>query len=260
MRKKSGTLLLRLLLIIGSLGTAFLMIIYFSLDNFPIHNKNKLRKQENFGIVLPSHYEIHGIDVSRHQEDIDWKRVDSMNSSGKEITFVFIKATEGISRQDPSFRKNWNSIRKTNLLRGAYHFYYPSRDALKQASNFISYVELKKGDLPPVVDIEHTNGKNRKQIISGLSTFLSKLETEYKVKPIIYTNHTFYTKYLADDFKDNPLWISYYVPEDKFHENCKYRWIFWQHSEKGKVDGISGNVDFNVFSGSMKELRKLCIQ
>lgn len=209
--------------------------------------------------MLPSGYTVHGIDVSRHQDEIDWQKVESMRSDSIRISFVFIKATEGITRQDPSFEQNWKAIKKTKLIRGAYHFYYPSRDALKQAKNFISQVNLVKGDLPPVVDIEYSNGKSKKKICEGLTKFVNEIEKKYKVKPIIYTNLSFYNDYLDGEFDSYPVWISCYFEQERFNSSCSFRWKFWQHSEQGKVNGIAGNVDFNVFNGGEKDLLKLCI-
>jgi lysozyme len=242
----------------GVLTFAFWLIVRYSEKHERNESDSRHSAKRNFGIVLPEKHTIHGIDVSRHQEIIDWKKVDIMKSGGKEISFAFIKATEGIGRTDQYFSRNWKQIKKTNLIRGAYHFYYPSRDARKQALNFISQVRLMKGDLPPVVDIEHTGGKSKKRIIEGLTVFLKTVKKHYFITPVIYTNHSFYNNYLTGEFDDYPLWISYYIPEDQFHSKCDYAWSFWQHSETGKVDGIEGNVDFNVFSGSMAELQKLC--
>lgn len=213
----------------------------------------------SFNIVMPAGYTVHGIDVSKHQGRIDWKRVSKMEQNNIKINFVFIKATEGITRQDELFETNWKESAKNGLLRGAYHFYYPSRDAGKQADNFMKMVKLKKGDLPPVVDIEHSNGKSKKKICSDLKIFITKIEKRYGVKPIIYTNINFFTTYLKGSFDTYPLWIAGYFDHDRFYNEFLAPWIIWQHSEKGKVDGINGNVDFNVFKGDIEAFKKLCL-
>lgn len=259
MKKKQSTLLLRMTLILGILGMTFWGIIRIS-GYFRQETKPALKRQTGFGIRLPSGYSVHGIDVSKHQETIDWQRVDSMKSAGVEIRFAFIKASEGITRQDEAFRKNWKAVRETGIIRGAYHFYYPSRDAKKQANNFIAQVKLSKGDLPPVVDIEHSNGKSKKHICQNLSVYLKEIEKHYGVRPILYTNLTFYNTYLAGEFDEYPLWVSYYTTKERFTENCSHDWSFWQHSETGQVDGIKGKVDFNVFNGSISELKDMCVR
>lgn len=259
MKQSPAKLLIRLIFILGIIILAFVVIL--KIPSFLHRGKAYQRSvtHRSFGIILPEKFSVHGIDVSRHQDEINWQRVDTMKSGGIHLSFVFIKATEGITRTDPWFKDNWKAVGKTHMMRGAYHFYYPSRDPVKQANNFISAVSLKKGDLPPVADIEQSNGKSKSHICKNLSIFLKKLEKHYKVKPIIYTNHSFYSNYLKGSFDDYQLWISYYVDEKEFLKSCQHEWIFWQHSEKGKVDGISGNVDFNVFKGSLQELEKLRI-
>ncbi len=225
-----------------------------------LYGRPVYEKHASFGISIPAQYSINGIDVSHHQGKIDWKQVATMRSNGKQISFVFIKATEGISRQDRHFDRNWKGAKNNKLIRGAYHFYYPSRDPVKQAQNFIENVTLSPGDLPPVCDIEKTNGRSRKQIQEDLKVFLKELENQYKKKPIIYTGADYYEKYLSGAFDEYPLWLAYYANEEKLIENYNHEWHFWQHSESGFVDGITGKVDFNVFKGGTNQLKRLCLQ
>lgn len=75
-----------------------------------------------FGIDLPANYPIHGIDVSRYQQQIDWKAVKRMEDKNVKIGFAFIKATEGLSSVDRNFRKNWFNAKQATVPRGAYHF------------------------------------------------------------------------------------------------------------------------------------------
>jgi lysozyme len=259
-RASTSRTLLKLGIVMLVIGIMLMLTINTIRYFWPAHNQKTSNTHKSFGIIVPAGYSVHGIDVSRHQGLIHWKKVDTMNSGGKVISFAFIKASEGITKQDPTFEQNWKALRKTDILRGAYHFYYPSRDAIKQARNFISQVSLEKGDLPPVVDIEHSGGKNRKNICKGLTTFLDELEKKYKVKPIIYTNLSFYNDNLAGEFDEYPLWISCYFDHDRFYSSCNHKWTFWQHSEKGYVNGIKGYVDFNVFKSNILELRKLCLK
>jgi lysozyme len=260
--KVSGNinLLLRLLIIPASLIFILLLII-----KAPVWIKSVFQSDEitappvsSFGILMPKGYSVHGIDVSKHQGKIDWKRVSLMNNNGIKVTFAFVKATEGISRQDDRFSFNWEQSTRNGIIRGAYHFYYPSRDAGKQADNFIKQVKLKKGDMPPVIDIEMSNGKSSAKICEGIKVFIGRLEKQYKVKPIIYTNIHFYNTYLKGNFEEYPLWIAGYFDHDRFYNEFVTPWTFWQHSEQGRVDGIRGKVDFNVYNGNLEKLKKMC--
>ena len=212
---------------------------------------------KNFGITIPYNYSIHGIDVSKHQSNIDWKQVEDMRVKRVRISFAFIKASEGASRTDDSFQKNWREVGQTSLLRGAYHFFRPVKDPNIQARLFESQVRLKVGDLPPVVDVENANRQSTASICRNLQKFLDLLEDEYHVKPIIYSNLSFYSRHLAGKFNKYPIWIAYYL-EDPFEMPDDRDWSFWQYTESGNVNGIRGKVDFNVFRGNLNQLRALC--
>lgn len=198
-------------------------------------------------------YEVHGIDVSHYQSKIDWEKV-----AAQSIEFAFIKASEGQTYQDSLFQKNWAAIKEVGLKRGAYHFFRPKVPAMEQAENFAEAVQLEAGDLPPVLDVEVMDGVSKIELINNLRTWLYVIEIKYGVKPIIYTNLKFYYQYLAGHFDEYPLWVARYsswkpkLPAEK-------EWVFWQYGNKGRLEGIKGDVDFNVFQGGMEELERLCV-
>lgn len=217
----------------------------------------KFVRYEEFGIDMPVNYKIHGIDVSKFQKDINWAAVKQMQVDKICISFVFIKATEGITRQDAAFKQNWDRAGKAGLIRGAYHFFYATRDPLKQAINFHNVADLQSGDLPPVLDIETSNNQPAAVIRSTAKIWLEEMEKVYKVKPIIYTNIHFYETYLGSEFDRYPLWIAHYYQKER--PRSDRAWLFWQHSDIGRVNGIRTTVDFNVFKGDSTDLAKLCI-
>ena len=218
-------------------------------------NKPKFVRYPAFGIDLPINYTIHGIDVSRYQYSIDWQAVKEMQDKQVKIGFAFIKATEGLGRVDATFRQNWYHAKRAMVPRGAYHFFISSKSGKAQAENFIATVSLAKGDLPPVLDIESTNGASAAEIQERVKDWLQMVEQYYKVKPIIYTNIDFYENFLDGQFDAYPLWIAHYLVKDKPRINRK--WSFWQHNESGRVNGINAYVDFNVFNGDSTAFRKL---
>lgn len=210
-----------------------------------------------FEINIPSGYEIHGIDVSRYQEKINWDEVKEMESGGIKIGFAIIKATEGITRTDPQFKRNWRETGEKQIFRGAYHFYIPGRDPLLQATNFIRRVNLDNGDLPPVLDIERTGNLSVAQMRNDVKIWLDAVEKHYGVVPFIYTNISFYEKYFDKGFEKYPLWIAHYL--EPYKPRIEKNWIIWQHSETGRVNGIRSPVDFNVFYGDSADFNKLLI-
>lgn len=210
-----------------------------------------------FGIPIPAAYEIHGIDVSRYQQRISWESVKAMQVKDIKLSFAFIKATEGNGNIDPYFKRNWKKAKEAGIVRGAYHFFIASKDGLKQAQNFISKVVVEPGDLPPVLDIEQTNGRNATIIRTEVKKWLDAMEANYSVKPIIYTNVDFYNHFLKGYFDEYPLWVAHYLQPHR--PRIKRDWVFWQHSEKGRVDGILSRVDFNVFNGDSADFQALLV-
>lgn len=196
-------------------------------------------------------YAVHGIDVSHHQSRINWQAV-----AADSIDFVFIKATEGVTFQDSIFCDNWEQISKTDIKRGAYHFFLPHISPQLQAEHFIDRVEMKTGDLPPVLDVETDDKVSHNEMIAAITVWLTAVEEHYKIRPIIYTNLKFHKKYIAKNFDDYPIWIARYSP---YKPNLNYgqSWTFWQYGNRGSVQGIEGNVDLNVFYGDFLHLEEM---
>ncbi len=211
-----------------------------------------------FGIDIPANYSIHGIDVSRYQKDILWTDVKAMQVKNVKIDFAFIKATEGTDMADENFRNNIAAAKNARMTIGAYHFFIGSVSGKVQAYNFLETVNLKKGDLPPVLDVESVNGASVADLQQRIQDWLDIIEKRYKTKPIIYTNVGFYKTFLAGRFDDYPLWVAHYLVKDK--PRITRSWIFWQHNENGNVNGIRTNVDFNVFNGDSLAFQKILLK
>jgi len=207
----------------------------------------------------PEGYEIHGIDISHYQGTIDWEKLRNNGMIEKcPVRFVMIKATEGASRLDHRFADNFYQAREYGFIRGAYHFWSTRSTSEAQAAYFIKNVNLEEGDLPPVLDIEH-KGKEQtaEDFKKSVKKWLDIVEEHYKVKPIIYTYYKFKMAYLSDSiFDEYPYWIAHYYV-DKVEYTGK--WKFWQHTDCGRLPGIEGYVDFNIYNGSFYDLRRLTI-
>ncbi len=210
-------------------------------------------------VSYPAGYEIHGIDISHHQGDIDWEELrDKGLINETPIRFIMIKATEGATTVDENFKENFYQAREYGFTRGAYHFYSVYSSAQQQANFFIKNVKLERGDLPPVLDVEHKpKYQSDQEFKASIMEWLNTVESHYKVKPIIYTYYKFKLQYLSDPvFDQYPYWIAHYYVDKVEYEGP---WKFWQHTDVGRLPGIKGNVDFNIYNGSFYELRKLTI-
>lgn len=253
-RKKKKSVLVVILGLLLLLALA-IFIVYKVVNHF---YPTSFAHYPGFEIELPNDYAIHGIDVSRYQKTINWPSVKEMEVRNIKIGFAFMKATEGESKLDPQFRRNWLHAKKAGIPRGAYHFFIASRSSKKQAGNFISTVQLSAGDFPPVLDVETMNGRSKAELKQKVKEWLDIVEAHYGVKPILYTNASFYENVLGSDFDDYPLWVAHYL--QKKEPRIGRNWHFWQHSEMGRVNGVDAKVDFNVFKGDSSALNNLKIK
>ena len=206
---------------------------------------------------------VPGIDVSYWNAGIDWPKV---RATGQR--FVFAKASEGSSYSDPTFDDNWRGAKSAGLLRGAYHFFRCNLDPKKQATRFIDYVQSMNdnGELPPVLDLETNDGQTKDKIIERAKAWLDLVETAFGRKPIIYSRQYFLQDYFSEAgggppawAKDYPLWLAQYpnqyVPGTQPPlPRGWFKWMFWQYSDKGRINGINARVDLNVFNGSLEDL------
>jgi lysozyme len=150
-----------------------------------------------------------GIDVSQYNGDIDWSMVKSQTKTKDPIKFVIIRSTVGTSK-DTKYQKNYKGAKEQGLVVGSYHYYRPNENSTKQFENFKAVVHLKKGDILPVVDIEALSSvQSFASLKVGLRNFVSLVEKEYGVTPIIYTKLDMWKK-ISSDFADCKVWIAAY--------------------------------------------------
>lgn len=233
---------------------------YFSFRSKHDLNSEKTTKIEGARIfqVFSNHpNKVFGFDVSEYQGNINWEEAKIVEDTFQ-LNFVFIRATAGNNKVDTKFKSNWAQAKENGIIRGAYHYYRPNENSIEQAENFIKTVHLKKGDLPPILDIENLPKKQSIDSLKvGLRRWLTKVEKHYNVKPIIYSGESYYKDFLEKEFKDYYFWIANY---NFFVEEIKDHWLFWQFSEKATVPGIKGPVDLNIYNGTPKMLNYLVKQ
>ena len=213
---------------------------------------------------------IYGIDISRYQHGkgrkkypILWNklRISHLGSKTKKqisgtvdypVSFVFIKSTEGITVRNPYYAQDYAAARKAGIPIGAYHFFSTKRSGESQAQYFISNTQFRKGDLPPVLDIEPSDSQiegmgGSQALWCSIRIWLKMVEKRCGVKPILYINQRFVNKYLPDApdiIRNYKVWIARYG-----EYKPDVRLVMWQLSPDGHVRGITGDVDINVFSG-----------
>lgn len=195
-----------------------------------------------------------GVDVSAYQADIDMAALKNQN-----IEFAYIKATEGSSYRDDLFEQNWQRAREAGMPAGAYHFFSYDSSGASQAENFIGAVgHDMSGRLLPAVDVEYYGDKEenppaKADVVRELGAYLSAVEAEYGVKPIIYTRSDVYENYIKGSFDGYPIWMSsLYQPVGWTYDGD---WEIWQYLNRGVLDGYSGGeefIDLNVLNPDTK--------
>lgn len=256
-RKKTNNPFRRLplYLLLGLLAVVGIVYVLFLYNTFV--QPFSPRWKALYGTVVYPDGKIRGIDVSHYQEDIDWDKLNNADIQGSPVSFIFVKATEGSDIIDENFNQNFYNARKNDFIRGAYHFFSTKTPAEKQARFFCKIVQLEDNDLPPVLDVESIGELSIKKLQSEVHTWMQIVEKHYGVTPILYTGYKFKTSYLnTKDFERYPYWIAHYYVDSLTYNGS---WHFWQHTDAGKVKGIKGYVDVNVFNGTYEDMMKLTI-
>lgn len=210
------------------------------------------------GILVPntpskSRYPVRGVDVSAYQGLIDWEVLAS-----QDISFAFMKATEGSSFTDKYFEKNYEQAQKTDLRIGAYHFFSYDSPGATQAEHFINTVEKCETMLPPVIDLEfygnYTNHPPDQAVVrKELNNMISILKEHYHMDPIIYATQKSYSLYLEGAYDNCDIWIRNVFTTPLLSGR---KWTFWQYTDKARLDGYLGDekyIDMNVFNGTKEE-------
>ncbi|MBW3095937.1 glycoside hydrolase family 25 protein [Pseudohoeflea sp. DP4N28-3] len=208
----------------------------------------------DFGARHPGRYPVHGIDVSKYQGSIDWRKVRAAGAA-----FVFLKATEGGDRVDDRFDTFWRGAAAAGLPHAPYHFYYFCRSAADQARWFIRNVPKAAVKMPPVLDMEWNAASpscklrpDPQTVRREMRVWLKAVERHYGKRPIIYTTVDFHRENLDGHFRDHQFWLrSVAAHPSEIYPG--HPWTFWQYTGTGKMPGVTGHTDINAFAGSRAE-------
>ena len=210
---------------------------------------------------------IYGIDISRHQHEKGRKRFSidfsklRITSLGKRhdaqgrtfpVSFIYIKSTEGTTIRNRYFMSDYMKAKRQGIHVGAYHFFSLKSSAELQARYFVNHTLFRKGDFPPVLDVEPTDAQIRKiggdeVLMKRIRTFMQIVERRTGMRPILYVSQMFINRHMknASDIKKNyNVWIARYG-----QYKPDVRLVYWQLCPDGHVNGITGEVDINVFNG-----------
>lgn len=186
-----------------------------------------------------------GIDVSEFQGKIDWEKV---KNSG--VEFAILRCGYGIdfsNQDDVEYERNANECERLGIPYGVYLMSYANtvEKARSEAKHVLRLIEGRKISLGVWYDIEDngTSGAINKETLTNIiNTFCNTIKNAgYKVG--VYASLNWLENKIEKTIKDNyDIWVAQY------YSKCEYegKYIMWQHTSSGKVNGISTNVDMNI--------------
>lgn len=204
-----------------------------------------------------------GIDVSRFNESVDFL---AAAKAGMHFVFIHDMAADEAYREH--FEEDWENAKKAGLLRSLYHVYDLVASPEEQARSFREYAGADPGELPPTVDLEFTDDQLDQNLFEKVIYFITAVEKRFGKKPILYARPSLFRKMsstrgnfqVSQGFpQDFPLWIAYWPNEPASSTPGRVLgglpWTFWQYTDKGRLPGMKGVFDLNVYNGSPEELR-----
>ena len=236
--KQSKLVVISLLLI----GLILALLYYYLQDEDSLKRKTVIES-------IPAGFPSFGIDISHHQGEINWEQLMVTEHYDTIIQFVYCKATEGSDHFDSQWERNRTELSKLGIPHGAYHFFNPKSEPRPQAQHFLKYWKKEDMDLPPVLDVE-TEGFSDADLIAKMKIWMTVVENETGMRPIIYCSLNYFETKFINDFKDYKFWIAAYSRKPAFIDDSRI--IHWQYSETGELPGIDEKVDFNVSKISYK--------
>ena len=202
----------------------------------------------------PGSSTVSGIDVSSYQGSINWGQVKSAG-----VTLAYVKATEGTNWTDPTFGPNWSGTKGAGVIRGAYHFFHPGEDPVAQADFFVQTMgTLQAGDLPPMIDWEVTDGVSAGTNAANGLAFLQRVQQLTGRVPILYTDPGYwYGLGTPAGFSGYPLFVADYGVNCPSVPAPWSGFAMWQTGSSGAVAGVGGQVDTDIFNGTLAGLLAL---
>jgi lysozyme len=187
-----------------------------------------------------------GVDVSEYQGTVDWARV---SATGR--TFALCRVSDGAGHLDRTFASNWSGIRAAGMIRGAYQFFRASEDPTAQANLLLSTMgTLDAADLPPVADVELTDGAVVSELVDRLATWVDVVHARTGRAPMIYAPPAFWEALPGTSrFGNLDLWIANWAVACPDTPMPWRTWTLWQYSDMGQVSGIEGPVDLDQSNG-----------
>src|SRR5690606_26719223 len=189
--------------------------------------------------------EYEGLDVSRHQEDVDFEAVANAG-----IEIVYIKSSEGTEWIDPYFEKNYEGAKAAGLKVGFYHYIIARSvsDAINEANFFVSVIKDKPFDAKLAVDFEDFGELTKEEINQITLAFAEEVENLTGKEVVIYSNSNNASNIFDESLTKYLLWVAQYDGNEISNEVIWDTWAGWQYTDTGTSEGVNGNADLNIFN------------
>ena len=193
-----------------------------------------------------------GVDVSSHQEEIDWEAVAADGVEFAMIRIGYRGYEDGRINEDTMARANLEGARAAGLAVGAYFFSQAvtPQEAAREAAWSVAFLEGCELDLPLVFDWEHvadpearTAGLEDRELLTACARSFLDIAEAAGYEPMLYFNG-YQSRDLFDlkELADSGFWLAQYADGLDF----PYAVDLWQYADAGEVDGIRGKVDLNL--------------
>jgi lysozyme len=187
---------------------------------------------------------VKSIDVSHYQGNINWSAV---RKDG--VRIAFLKATDGRTYNDPTYKRNLAAAHKAGIAVGAYHFAEPDggrADAIAEAKHYLAQADLKHVDIVPVLDLETTR-LGKAALTAWVDAWTDTVEKATGKQPMIYVSPSFWASHMntTAEMKQHPIWVANWGVSSPSVPAGFGGWDTWQYTSGGHVKGIAGRVDMD---------------
>lgn len=231
----------------------FILNVYEPVEKTENDDKNQLEKEEEYTSFtdIVNEYSNEnvkiGIDISKWQGEIDFQ---ALKKAGVEFVIIRVGGTRGKDGEyflDEYFERNIKQANKVGIPAGVYFYSYASssQEAQKQAKWVVKQIKKYDIDMPIVFDWEEWNNYNEYNLsffgLTSMAESFLKVIEDKGYQPMLYSSKT----YLENMWMqiDYPIWLAQYNNQVTYNGDYK----MWQLCDDGKVDGIEGPVDIDIY-------------
>lgn len=195
---------------------------------------------------------IAGIDVSEFQGSIDWEKVRKAGVDFAMIRLGYSGSATGQISMDTRFRENISGARKAGIEVGVYFFSQAktTEEAVSEAKYVIRHIRMHGVTYPVAYDMEPVSGsrisgltkKQKTRIADAFCTIIRR----NGYKPMVYGNPSWLSNQIDRSYLTKyGTWLAHYSGTN--YTDYSYSYKMWQYSDRGKISGISGKVDLDIY-------------